>query len=70
MRLFTTANDMASPTRIFPFLNEDQAAKKRAVTDVSVNSNVVGVFTPNGVRWRRFQKIRDYYNQGRGRQWA
>lgn len=35
------------------------------MTDVSVKSNVVGMFSPNAQKQRRFQKIRDYYDQGK-----
>lgn len=49
-------------------MNKDNAAKERTVTDVSVNSNVAGMFSTDALRWRRFQKISDYYDKGKKRQ--
>lgn len=51
-------------TSLLPFMNKDNAAKERTVTDASVNSNIVGMFSTDALRWRRFQKIRGYYDKG------
>lgn len=58
---------MPSHNRPFlPFMNKDNAAKKRTLTDASVKSNVVGMFSSMQQDGGDFR--RNYCDQERGRQ--